>query len=99
MVFLLLMITTNWLVARYCDTIDMGYEVDIFTVYFFVWQFIYLIYKWLYQDLPMLSFSLHQKATCLYMALTAFMEYDVLFRLLPTYMFFAVVWLWSAIDV
>ncbi len=98
MVLLLLMITTNWLVARYCDTIDMGYEVDIFTVYFFVWQLVCLIYKWLHQDLPMLSFTLHQKATCLSMAFCAFIEYDIIFRFAPTYAGFAFVWLMSTLD-
>jgi hypothetical protein len=42
-VLLLLMIMTNWLLARYWDTIYMRYEVDILTVYFFIWQFVYLI--------------------------------------------------------
>jgi hypothetical protein len=93
-----LIITTNWLLARFCDNIYICYEVDIFTVYFFVWQFVGLIYKWLHQDLPIISFTLHQKATCLSMAFLAFIMYDIVFRPLPTYVSFAFVWLMSVTD-
>ncbi len=97
-VFLSLVITTNWLLARYCHSIYMSYEVDIFTVYFLVWQFVGLIYKWLDQDLPILSFTLHQKVTCLSMAFLAFIVYDLVLRPAPTYVGFAFVWLTSFID-
>ena len=97
-ILLSLVITTNWLLARYCHSICMSYEVDIFTIYFLVWQFVGLIYKWLDQDLPILSFTLHQKATCLAMAFLAFIVYDVVFRPVPTCVGFAYVWLMSFID-
>ncbi|CAF3360143.1 unnamed protein product [Rotaria socialis] len=98
-VLLSLIITTNWLLARYCYNIYMSHEVDIFTVYFLVWQFVGLIYKWLHQDLPIISFTLHQKATCLSMAFLAFITYEVVLRPLPTYVGFAFVWLMSVIDI
>ncbi|CAM4888284.1 unnamed protein product [Rotaria socialis] len=94
-----LMITATWLLARYCHTIYMWYEVDTFTVYFLVWQFAALIYKWLYQDLPIISFTLHQQVTCLSMAYLAFTTYDIVFRLVPTYIDFAFFWLVSAMDI
>jgi hypothetical protein len=93
-----LLIITTWLVARYCYNIYMSYEVDIFTVYFLVWQFVGLIYGWLHQDLPFLSFTFHQKSTCLSMAFLAFIVYDVSLRPSPTYVGFAFVWIMSVQD-
>ncbi len=98
-IILFLTIVISWFLTRYCDNIDMWYEVDVFTVYFFVAQFVCLIYKWLHQDLPIISFTLHQKATCLSMALITFIVYDIFFSLfVPTYISFATIWLMSIID-
>ncbi|CAM4894670.1 unnamed protein product [Rotaria socialis] len=77
----------------------MWYEVDIVTVYFFVWQFVSLIYKWLNQDLSYLSHTVHQKATCLSMAFLTFLVYDVLLRLMPTYLGYVYLWLMSVLDI
>jgi hypothetical protein len=95
--FVLTMIT-NWLLARYCNTIKMWYEIDILTMYFFVWQWVCLIYKWICQDLPYLSFTLHHKAACLYCAFVAFMLYDVLFQYCPTSFQFGFIWVVSFVD-
>jgi hypothetical protein len=92
------LIMTAWLFGRYIDTINTWYEVDVFTVYICVWQFFGLIYKWLYQDLPYLSFALCQKAFCLYVAFYTFIMYDILFRYLPKYVNFALIWLVAAVD-
>lgn len=95
---LLLIIMTNWFLARYCDTIYIWYEVDIFTVYFFVWQFVCLIYQWIHQDLPYLSYTLYQKASCLFTAFLAFMVYDIMLQFLPRYLAFGFIWLMSVVD-
>ncbi|CAF1280552.1 unnamed protein product [Rotaria sordida] len=94
-----LMIMTSWLLARCCDTIYIWYEVDIFTVYLLVWQFVCLIHKWIHQDLPYLSFTLHQKACCLYMAFLAFIMHDVALKYLPTHINFALLWVMSIVDI
>ncbi len=94
----LLTIVTNWLLARYCNTINMWYEIDILTIYLFVWQWVCLIYEWICQDLPYFSFNLHQKAACLYCAFLSFMVYDVLLQCCPTYVKFAFVWIASFGD-
>jgi hypothetical protein len=43
----LLTIATNWLLARYCNTINIWYEIDILTIYFFVWQWVCLTVQFL----------------------------------------------------
>jgi hypothetical protein len=97
-VHLLLMIVTNWFLARYCYSINIWYDVDIFIVYFFVWQFVCLISKWIHQDLPYLSFTLHQKACCLCTAFLTFMVYDIVLRFVPIYVNLAFIWLMSVVD-
>ena len=95
----LLTIATTWFLARYCSTIDMWYEIDILTVYFFIWQWVSLIYGWICQDLPHLSFNLHQKAVCLYCAFLSFMVYDILLRYCSTNVKFGFVWIAAYVDV
>jgi hypothetical protein len=94
----LLTIITTWLVGRCCDTIYTWYHIDIFTVYLFVWQIVSLIHKSLNQDLPYLSFTFHQKASCLYVAFLAFTIYDIGLRFLPTYVNFVLLWMTAAVD-
>ncbi|CAF1159885.1 unnamed protein product [Rotaria sordida] len=52
-----------------------------------------------YNDLPYLSFTLHQKACCLYMAFLAFIMHDVALKYLPTYINFALLWVMSIVDI
>jgi hypothetical protein len=95
----LLMVMSVWFSARCCNGIFIWYEVDILTVYFFVCQFISLIYQWIHQHLPYLSFTLHQRASSFYTAFLAYLVYDLLLRLIPTYFNFTFIWLAALIDV
>ena len=95
--FVFLNIST-WFLARYCNSINIAYEVDIFTAYFFVWQLICLIYKWIHQDLPYFRYCLHQMASCFYTAFLAFILHDVVIRYLGTITSFAIVWIMSILD-
>lgn len=94
----ILLNVSTWLLARFCDGIIMFYEADILTVYLFVWQLSFIIYQWIHQDLPYLSYGLHQIVSCLYVAFLSFMVYDVLLRYLGTFFNFTFIWVASIFD-
>ncbi len=41
-----LTIFVGWLITRYCDSQNTYYRIDVITVHFIVWQFMYLMCKW-----------------------------------------------------
>ncbi len=97
-ILMLNLILNVWLIARLCNSLNLWYQVDVFTVYFFVWQFIYLFSKWISQELPWISFTIQQGLLCLWMAFLAFIIHDTASRYFPFYFKFAFLWYYSVED-
>jgi hypothetical protein len=88
-----------WLLARYCEDKDLCYQVDVFTVYLLVWQFIYLMCKWEEHDFSYPFLILQQGSLRVSASFLAFFYYDFMFRYLTIQFNFALLWLWSLYDV
>jgi len=73
-----------WLLARWCDSFHMWYSVDVFTIYFLVWQFIYLMFQWCYHQLSWPFLIFYQVSICILTAIAAFLFYDLVFRYFPS---------------
>ncbi|CAF4432706.1 unnamed protein product, partial [Rotaria magnacalcarata] len=88
-----------WLFGRFCDDLPLWYPVDIFTIYFFIWQFMFITAKWEFQQYPIFSMTLYRGWLCLLMASDAFIIHDVLFSYLPSPFSFIFFWLLSVKDI
>ena len=69
--------------GRFFDSFALWYQVDVFTVYFLIWQLMFVLTQWEYEQLPLLSTTFYQGWLCLLVASQAFVVYDVVFRYLP----------------
>jgi len=94
----ILTIVNVWLLARLCDDIHLSYQVDVFTIYFLVWQFIYPISKWCTHQLSWPALILHQGSMCLLPAIVVFIIHSRGFRYFPS-MELAVFWITAFYDV
>jgi hypothetical protein len=97
-VLLFLLTMTNWVLARYCSSINIWFEIDIFTIYLFLWQLVYSICNWVDQSLPYISFTLHQILSCLYMSFLSYMLYDIILQYFSAYINFGYLWITSIVD-
>ncbi|UJR18129.1 hypothetical protein I4U23_005029 [Adineta vaga] len=72
---------------------------NIFTVYFLVWQFMYVMCKWECYELswPLLIFQ--QASSCISSSLTVFFLYDILYRYVPFQLKIIFVWSLSLYDI
>ncbi len=91
-------IICGWLVGRLWDGVDLWYKVDIITIYFLIWQVIFVIAKWELKQLPMLSFTFYQGWLCVLMAFGAFTVYNAIFRYLSMQIIFVFFWMLSFAD-
>lgn len=83
-------LTANvWLIARLCNSLNLGCQLDVFTVYFIIGQLIFVYFKWISLELPWFSFILQQGLLCLYQSFAAFIIHDISFRYVPIYLKFA----------
>ena len=73
-----------WLLARWCDSFHFWYPLDIFTVYFLIWQIIYLMFQWCYRQLSWPCLIFYQASICIVTAIEAFIFYDLFFRYFPS---------------
>ncbi|CAF2997196.1 unnamed protein product, partial [Rotaria sp. Silwood2] len=87
-----------WLWARYCNNKNCWYQLDILTVYFLVWQFIYLMCKWEFYELSWPLLILQQASGCVSTSVTIFFSYDIAYRYIPFQFKIGFLWLFSLYD-
>ena len=91
-------IVVGWLVNRYYTATDTQAPLDLFTIYLLVWQFVQLICHWESHELWWPALILKQASFCLFAAFIAFIQYDILFRHLPSEFHFAALCFYSLFD-
>ncbi len=91
-------IISAWIVGRFFDGRYLWYQVDIFTMYFLIWQIMLIISLWEYNELPLLSVTIYRGWLCLGIATNAFMFHDNLVRYLPFVFRFCLFWTSSIKD-
>jgi hypothetical protein len=87
-----------WCLARFCDAFDVVYPVDVFTVYFLLWQCMFIKIKWDYDELPLFSINLYRVFICWLVASSTVFAHDLIFRYLPHCFTLAFVWKESVSD-
>ncbi len=91
-------ITASWFLARFCNGFHIWCEFDIFTVYFFIWQFMSLVTKWEKEHFPLFSLNIYRGWLCITTAFEAFLFYDAIFRYFPLWVSFGRMWISSVED-
>lgn len=89
---------SGWLMGRFLDSFALWCQVDVFTVYFLICQFMFVIVQWEYEQLPFVSITFYQGWLCLLMAFNAFLFYDIMFKFLPSPFKFCFFWIFSVKD-
>jgi len=92
------LIINVWFIARLCNSFNLSCQVDAFTVYFFIWQLVYISSKWNSDELPSFSFYLLQGFLCLSMSLFALTTHDLIFRYFPINLKVVFVWIFGLDD-
>ncbi len=77
-------ISNVWLLGRWCDSLDLCYSVDAFTIYLLVWQISYVIAQWSYHELAWPSLIFYQVSICIISAIKSFLIYDWCLRYFPS---------------
>jgi len=72
-----------WWMGRFCDNLYLWYPADVFTVYLFIWQLMFIVVQWEYKKLPLLSVTIYRGWLCLKLASDAFLFHDTIFRYAP----------------
>ncbi|CAF3513389.1 unnamed protein product [Rotaria socialis] len=85
--------------TRFCDAFNFSYSLDIFTVYFLVWQVMFLITAWELQILPLISLTFFRGCQCMIPAFIMYFVYDFFFRLLPMEVNFLLIWIFALADI
>jgi prepilin signal peptidase PulO-like enzyme (type II secretory pathway) len=96
--FIVFTLIVVWYAARFFNALSLSCQIDVFTVFFVVWQFIYLICKWHAQELPYFSFTLYQASLCIFTAFISYASYDIVLRYLPVQYKFVFLWLIAIQD-
>jgi hypothetical protein len=91
-------IAVVWLLNRYYTDHQLENPLDLFTIYLLVWQFVQLICHWESHELWWPALILQQASLCLFLAFTAFIQYDLMFRHLPIQYHFTFLWFQSLKD-
>ncbi len=86
-----------WLLGRWCDSLDLWYSVDAFTIYLLVWQISYVVAQWCYHELLWPSFIFYQGSICIMSAIKSFLVYDLWLRYFPS-ITLVLFWIWSIYD-
>ncbi|CAF4888147.1 unnamed protein product [Rotaria socialis] len=87
------------LVARFCDAFNLSCPLDIFTVYFLIWQIMFIITEWESNKLPLISLTFYRAWLCIMPASIIFVIHDFVFRYLPIQVNFLLLWLIAFADV
>jgi hypothetical protein len=95
---LVLALITVWFGTRFCNARSFQSQVDVFTVFFLIGQFVFLICKWYCEELPCFSFTLHQASLCTLVAFISYAFYDAVFRYFPVHFKFGILWLVAIKD-
>lgn len=95
---LLYTINCGWFFARLFNSFHIWCELDIFTVYFIIWQFMSLMIKWQIERFPLFSLNFYRGCLCIVTAFEGFLAYDAIFRYLPLYVNFGCMWILSIED-
>jgi hypothetical protein len=88
----------SWLTGRFWDGLNLWYKIDVFTVYFVIWQILFVIHKWERKQVPVLSRNFYRGWLCLLMACQAIVFYDAIFSYLPFLHMFNYFWIHSIDD-
>jgi hypothetical protein len=94
----ILTIVNVWLLARLCDDIHLSYQIDVFTIYFLVWQFSYPICQWCTHQLSWPGLIFHQGSMYLLPTIVAFILHNVMLHCPPS-MQLALFWISAFNDV
>jgi hypothetical protein len=89
---------TVWFVTRFCNALRFQCQIDVFTVFFLIWQLISSICKWQSHELLCFSFTLHQTTFCTFVAFVSYAYYDIIFRYLPVRYKFGILWFHAVKD-
>jgi hypothetical protein len=95
---LLHIIAGSWFFARFCNGFHIWCELDIFTVYFIIWQFMSLVTKWEKEYFPICSLNIYRGWLCTATAFESFLYYDAIFRYFPSWISFGYIWISSFED-
>jgi hypothetical protein len=95
---MILTISIGWLITRYYDSQDTYYTIDILTVHFIIWQFIYPMYNWVNYELQWPVFFLQQISCCISNCLDAYFYHELVLRYLPFKYKMIFLWLLSFYD-
>jgi hypothetical protein len=96
--FLIDLLTNVWLIARLCNGLNLWCQVDVFTVYFLVWQFTYVFSKWISHELPWFSFNLQRGLLCLWKSFSAIILHDTCLRYSSIHLKLALLWYLAVQD-
>jgi hypothetical protein len=90
--FIFDLLLSGWLIARLFNALNLSCQVDVFTVYFLVGQFMYVVSKWILHELPWFSFTVQQGLLCLRCSFNALIVHDIYFRHFSIYLKVAFLW-------
>lgn len=85
--------------ARFYDAFNLSCPLDIFTVYFLIWQIMFIITEWESDKLPLVSLTFYRVWLCKMPASMIFVIHDSVFRYLPIQVNFLIFWLIAFSDV
>jgi len=95
---IILTILVGWLITRYFDNKNIYYKMDVLTVDFIVWQFIYLMCKWEDLELKWPLLILQQASCCISSSIMAFLVHDIMSVYFPFQLKIIWLWLYSLYD-
>jgi hypothetical protein len=87
-----------WWMGRFCDNLHLWYPADVFTVYLFIWQLMFIVVQWEYEKLPLLSVTIYRGWLCLKLASDVFFFHDTFFCYAPLLFKFCFFWTASITD-
>jgi hypothetical protein len=91
-------IINSLLLARFCHAFNICCQFDIFTVYFLIWQIMFVTTEWELEKLTLISHTVYRGWLCIMPAFLMYFLYDFFFRLLPIEVNFLYIWLLAIAD-
>jgi hypothetical protein len=95
---IILTIFVSWLITRYFDNKNIYYKMDVLSIYFIVWQFIYPLSKWEDLELKYPLLIIRQASCCASSSIMAFLFHDIMFVYFPFQFKIICLWLYSLYD-
>jgi hypothetical protein len=95
---MVLTIIVGYGVTRYCNSQKLYYKIDVITVYFLVWQFLYLIYQWIKLQLEWPFFIFHQASCCIFTCIVPLIFNEMVLRYFPFSINITLLWIVSLYD-